>query len=377
MKVGIITFHFAHNQGAVLQCYALQSVLKKMGHDVKVINYCPSYHTIRYCWKKNPFAMAYYSFKKLKNNSMITRLHQMARSFAKGIYFTLFQTFKVREKNFTAFVNKNLSLSEKYKTLRSLRKNSPKYDVYISGSDQLWNPDLVDGTFDPAYFMDFGNDRVKRITYAVSLKEKYTVEEKKKLQELCSTIDAISLREKNNAMDEILNGQYTVCIDPTLLLNCEDYSDVIAPKSIDEPYIFVYGFETSSNLVEAVRAISNELGIRVINGSPERIKLNNVENLYDYGPDEFLNYIKNAQFVVTNSFHGTAFSIIYNKQFVTVAHSTRGRRMIDLLEKLGLSGRLWQNCECDWRSQIDYTDVNKKRVPLKEKSLDYLRENLK
>jgi len=376
MKIGIITFHFAHNQGAVLQCYALQNALNKMGYDAGVIDYCPSYHTIRYSAKRNPFVMAYYSFKKQKNKGCIIRFYQTARAFAKGVYLTAMQTYKLREKNFSNFINKNLNLSDSYKTIKSLRKNPPKYDAYISGSDQLWNPDLVDGTFDPAYFLDFGESDVKKITYAVSLKENYTEKEKQKMQQFCKAIDAISAREKNNTLDEVLNGEYTVCIDPTLLLSMEDYADIISEKAEDKPYVFVYGFESTDNMINAVKSISNELGIRVVNGSPERVKLSNAENLYDYGPDEFLSYIKNAQFVVTNSFHGTAFSIIYNKQFVTVAHTTRGRRMVDLLEKLGLSDRLWQNSKCNWKCEINYSDVNEKRAVLKEQSLNYLRKNL-
>ena len=233
------------------------------------------------------------------------------QSFCKRYLFDAYSEIQKREENFETFTSANLPLSKRYKTLKALKKNPPAYDVYISGSDQLWNPELVDGAFDPAYFLDFGNSR--KITYAVSMKEKYTVVEKENLKSLVNILDAVSIREKNETLDEITNGEYTVSIDPSLLLDAEDYEEALAETCEKEPYIFVYGFQSTTDIINAVDTISNEMGIKVINGSPEKIKLKNAENIYDYAPDKFLSYIKNAQFIVTNSFHGTAFSIIYKK----------------------------------------------------------------
>ena len=376
MKIGIITFHFAHNQGAVLQCYALQKFLKKLGHDAEVIDYCPSYHTNRYSSKRNPFIMASDTLKKNENLKIQKRLYKAARSFAKGIYISVTGVYKLREKKFGDFAKRNFNLSRKYKTLKELQKNPPECDVYISGSDQLWNPELVNNGFDGAYFLDFGADDVKRITYAVSLKEHYTLEEKDEIQMYCKNIDVISSREKSETLDDLLGENYTVCIDPTLLLEKEDFADAENEIEEKEPYIFVYGFETTSNIVEAVNVISKETGFRVVNGSPDRIKLVNVTNLCNYGPGEFLSYMKNADFVITNSFHGTAFSLIYNKKFVTVAHTTRGRRMTELLAKVGLSDRIWADC-CDWKKEIDYMAAEQKIKELKNYAAEYLAKSLK
>ncbi len=376
MKTGIITFHFAHNQGAVLQCYALQKALGEMGHEASVINYCPVYHTVRYSAIRNPFLMAKQSYNKMKNRKITVRIYNMARNFAKGIYINIKKTYVLREENFSRFINKNLNLSDKYKTLDALRKNPPKYDAYVSGSDQLWNPELMDGAFDPAYFLDFGAGDIRKITYAVSLKESYTNDEKKVMKKLCENLDAVSIREENATADEVLNGDYTVCIDPTLLFGMEDYEEVISEKTEDKPYIFVYGFQTSDEIIEAVNKISQELGVRVINGSPDRINIKGVEKVYNYGPDEFLSYIKNAEVVITNSFHGTAFSLIFKKKFVTISHTTRGKRMIELLGKLGLSDRIWGNSECDWNKDIDYAEAGKKLEELKAEAFDYLKKNL-
>ena len=376
MNVGIITFHFAHNQGAVLQCYALQKALTKMGHDVKVIDYCPGYHTIRYSSAPNPFSMAILGYKKEKNRKFTSRMRHMVRKFAKGIYINTTKKYKGREQNFSRFTKEHLNLTNKYKTIKALRKNPPLLDAYVSGSDQLWNPELVNGFFDPAYFLDFGSKDIRKITYAVSLKESYTEQEKQSMKMLCENLDAICAREKNSVADELFEQNYTVCVDPTLLFDMEDYESITSKETEEEPYIFVYGFQTSETMVEAITVISKELGIRVINGSPERVMIKDATNAYDYGPDVFLSYIKNAQFVITNSFHGTAFSVIFKKKFVTVAHTTRGKRMTELLEKLELSGRIWRNAECDWRSEVDYTQADKKRNELKIQAKDYLNKNL-
>ncbi len=376
MKIGIITFHFAHNQGAVLQCYALQQVLDEMGHEVKVINYCPKYHTMRYQAKRDPFFMAYLSWKNTRKSSLPVRFYNSARSFAKGIYVNLKNTYQLREQNFSHFANEYLNLSEMYKTIKSLRNNPPAYDAYVSGSDQLWNTDLVDGTFDPAYFLDFGGKDIRKITYAVSLKESYTEKEKQSMKQLCKNLDAVSIREESEIATDVLNGEYTVCIDPTLLLGAEKYEEATSKTAEKKPYIFVYGFQNTKGLHEAVSIISKELGVRVINGSPERIKLAEAEKSYNYGPDMFLSYIKNAEYVITNSFHGTAFSLIFKKNFVTVAHTTRGKRMTELLSKLGLAGRIWNGPACNWKEEIDYADVDKKREELREQAIDYLKKNL-
>ena len=378
MKTGIITFHFVHNQGAVLQCYALQTALKKLGHDASVIDYRPRYHAARYAARKNPFALASNNWKKHCDQTVLHKAYHAARGFARGIISCIKAPDQLREENFDRFVSKHLIQTECFSSLARLRKAAPKMDAYISGSDQLWNPDLLDGSMDPAYFLDFGGDEVKRITYAVSLKQGYNDQEKIAIKKMCERIDFLSTREHSETLDEVLDRSYHVCVDPTLLLDQEDYRPLESENSEKEPYIFVYGFETSDGICEAVKLISEELGLRVINGSPDKIKLGaGITTAENYAPDQFLSYIKNAEFVVTNSFHGTAFSIIYGKQFVTVPHSTRGKRMIELLHKLGLSGRLWGEESFSWKTPVDHDTAREKMAQLRAESLDYLKGSLK
>lgn len=377
-KAGIITFHFAHNQGAVLQCYALQTYLSKLGHAVSVINYRPPYHTVKYSAWKNPFLVARSNWKRNSKKRLDKRLIMAARGFARGIIANIKRTDSLADQKFNAFIEKYLTQTKLYTSLEELKLDPPKMDAYISGSDQLWNPELLDYCFDPAYFMDFGFENTKRITYAVSLKEHYCESEKNQLKKLCSKIDGLCIREGNEDLVQTLGGDVKVCIDPTLLLDKQDYEPLESEKKVNEPYVFVYGFETTDQINEAVKTIADKLNLKVINGSPKRIKLSgDCRKIYNYSPDEFLSYINHADYVVTNSFHGTAFSIIYKKKFVVVPHTSRGRRMTELLAKLGIANRIWRDASCPWESDIDYRALSEKLEMLRDNSKTYLEQNLK
>lgn len=376
MKIGIITFHFACNYGAVLQCYALQTYLEKLGNEVEVINYRPSYHTVRYEPWKNPFVVANSNLKRNKNKNIGKKICLYCRGLARAICESVKQTDKGRFVLFNNFTEKYLNQTRKYTSIQQLRKNPPEDDLYISGSDQLWNPMLLDFSFDEAYFLKFGDQKVKRVTYAVSLKEKYTEEEKANLVSLSQELNQICIREHNLEYEKLVNKPVDVCVDPTLLLDSSAYREVEAGRLVQEPYVFVYGFESSEELDKAVKETSEKLGLKVINGSPNRIRLSGgCDTVFNYGPSEFLSYIKYADFVVTNSFHGTAFSIIYHKQFEVVPHSTRGRRMTELLQKLDLSNRIWSETRCNCEDIIDYTFVEEKRENLMNCAYEYFQRS--
>lgn len=373
MKVDIITFHFTSNCGGVLQCWALQKYLDNNGHEAHIINYRPRYHTIRYDELKNPFVYVKYYRKQYTHFSFPKRVMLACRSFARCVYLDCNRAERNTARLFRSFIESNLHLTKEYSTLIELQKNPPAADAYITGSDQLWNPDLLDGAFDSAYFLDFGNDTVQRISYAVSTGRTLTEKECMGLKDLCGRLNAVSIREYNDTLIKSLDRNVQICIDPTLLLNAEDYRVLESDHTESEPYIFVYGFEDSEQLHEAVQKAASKFRVRIINGSPHRIKLKgNVVNFRECGPAEFLTLIKNAQFVVTNSFHGTVFSIIYKKNFITVPHKTRGSRMAELLEKLGLNNRLWGSTVFSDESSIDYEGVYRKLDCLRDHSEKYL-----
>ena len=372
MKVGIITFHFVSNQGGVLQAYALQTYLEKNGYDTSIINYRPGYHTIRYKANKNPFAYSKWYWKKFADRHTLKRIQLTLRSFVRCLYMNYKHTDREVERLFADFTNKNLHETEIYTSLKGLKKNPPKLDAYVSGSDQLWGPDLLNLEFDPAYFLNFG-EALPKITYAVSTGRDLTSEELSKLRGLSEDLTAVSLREYNESTIKAVGKDVHICIDPTLLLDASDYANVENKLLESDSYIFVYGFETNEDIKQAIGIASKKYECKIINGSPNRIKLDgDIVELRDYGPDRFLSLIKNAQCVVTNSFHGTAFSIIYKKEFITVAHSTRGRRMVELLNKVELNYRLWGDSQFSIEKCIDWEAAYEKLSILRKGSSEYL-----
>ena len=373
MKVGIITFHFVSNQGGVLQAYASQKFIEKSGHEASIIDYRPGYHTVRYASRKNPFTYTEQYWKKFQNRFAIKRVLLTVRSFARCMYMNIMHTDDGVVAAYEKFVKENLHLTRQYKSLKQLISDPPQLDAYVTGSDQLWNPEILDYKFDSAYFLPFGDKKIPKVAYAVSTGKNLTAKEEGQLKELAMDLTAVSLREFNESTVTAIGKDVHICIDPTLLLDESDYASVESKSVETEPYIFVYGFETTNEIKQAITLAMKKYSCKVINGSPHRIKLDgNVVNLRNYGPDLFLTLIKNASCVVTNSFHGTAFSIIYKKDFITVPHSTRGKRMVELLGKLNLLQRLWGTDVFSFEESIDWGFVYEELYILRKHSADYL-----
>lgn len=373
MKIGILTFHFAFNQGAVLQCYALQTFLERQGHEAVVIDYRPGYHTVMHAAWRNPFAYAAVFWKKFRSRNLLVRSYLTARSFVRCMGWNLLMVDGKNQTAFRKFVAEHLRLTREYTSLKQLQSFPPELDAYISGSDQVWNPDLLGQEFDPAYFLDFGPREVRRLTYAVSLGKRMYIHNLLKMNELCKNIDALSLREANTEALAVIGRDVHICVDPTFLLDAADYASAESTDVEEEPYIFAYGFETNDALRQAVSLAVAKYHCRIINGSPKWLKLSgDVVKLTGYGPDRFLTLIKHSACVITNSFHGTAFSIIYRKDFITVPHTTRGKRMTELLGRLGLSSRLFGSADFSLDTPLDYDAVGAKLRILRAHSAEYL-----
>lgn len=372
MKIGIITFHFVSNHGAVLQSFATQRFLEKQGYQAEIIDYRPKYHTVRYLGHKNPIMYAMWYWKRYEQKGILRRIMLTTRSFFRCILFNVTQTDKKTACEFSRFITLHLHLSKRYESFQQLQKDPPLDDVYISGSDQLWNPDVLNHSFDPVYFLNFGRKGIPRIAYAVSIGKQYNNAELNQLHEYCKDLTAISLREYNTKAINAIGKDVHICIDPTLLLEANDYEELESANNTDQPYIFVYGFQSNNEILEAIELAKKHYQCHIINGSPHRINVPDAESVKDYGPDKFLALIKYARCVVTNSFHGTAFSIIYRKEFITVLHSTRGERMAQLLEKLNLKKRLWGDPGFSFDDSLDYDEVFTILSKLQNQSKEYL-----
>lgn len=359
-KIGVITFHSAHNYGAMLQVYALQNKIND--NEVKIINY-----------RNKKIDGNYKVFKPLKGKLLVD-----GKQIVKDIY--LYRKNIKRYRNFESYMNQKLSLTDKYDSENNLRVNPPKFDIYITGSDQVWNPNIV-GKVSDAYTLNFGSKNVKRISYAASIgssniKEKYIEDYKNKLEK----IDYISVREEDakKALQGIIDKPIEVVLDPTLLLTREEWNEEIKNcEKENEKYILAYVVQENEEYRKIVNYLSKVTGLKVIHFE-KRNKYDNVlRSAYTEGPQEFVNLIKNAEYVVATSFHATVFSIIFNKKFFIVPHSETGSRVTNLLKKLRVEDRVFYNLEdfkkIDYNFETDWNVVERILEKERQKSINWLK----
>ncbi len=388
-KVGILTFHFPYNCGALLQCAALQTVLTREGADVKIVNYRPWYHRNRYTPFKNPVYFAGRRMsEKVENDNGIKKGVRGLKGFVKTVMsWKNYKRMMPQEKKFKSFEDRFLKETKVYRTFEELKADEPGMDLYIAGSDQLWNPQITDKKFDPVYFLNFAGKDARRITYAVGANFDTLPGAEKDLPPLLEGLSAISLRETKvrdavaAAMPE--GTELREDVDPTLLLDKEDYAPLTSKEELEkEPYIFTYSMpnDTQGKVNNAAKLLSEKTGLKVIDASGNPTKANmSVPDHRVCGPDEFLWYMEHAQYVITNSFHGTAFAVIFRKQFAVIPHSQTGNRAMELLAKL----RLEKRC-CTSGNQasvrvlepVDYETAEPEIIKYRESSLEYLKRYL-
>ena len=328
-SVGIITFFNANNFGAVLQCYALFKQLEKEGHSAYVMDFkdpafANSYRIFRI--SKNPFT----TFESLV--SIPTKLH--------------------RKNRFDEFRNDFFKYSKDFESL----------DYYVCGSDQIWNFDITKGC-NPVYFGAYTPDVNKRVSYAASIGKSYiNKNEEQEIGKYINQLSRISVREDEarEALSKITDKSIYVVPDPTILLEKEDWDLIISNRMENKPYLLVYSIFKDESLYRLAESISSLMGLRIVEVSLSWIKKKQKQIVYydDVGPKEFLNLIKFSNYVVTDSFHGTVFSIIFNKQFYTIPPSQLSSRTNTLLRHVGLeyqAVKIGQHYKLD---SIDYSIVN-------------------
>ncbi|WP_026691501.1 polysaccharide pyruvyl transferase family protein [Alteribacter aurantiacus] len=356
--VGIITYHRAINYGAILQVYALQQKIKVLGKECHVIDYINDHIENQYRPK---------SIKEVRSFKQL------------GAYFLIYRNRNARYYKFLDFLNNFIELSVECRNSSDIAAIEARYTNFITGSDQVWNPKL--NGEDMTYLLDFTKNNSKKNAYAASfgtesLPEKYV----DKFSELLSGFNKILVREKQavNIVNGITNKEAKVVLDPTLLLSQEEWNQIIPQNKRSRKYIFVYAFSGTKNIEKLAMKISEKYGYEILwltYGYEQSSKIKYIKNA---GPLEFLTLIKNAEFVITNSFHGTAFSINFNKQFYIEYLSdkyevnSRLENIVDLFE-------LDQNILNDKSvenplNQIDYKRINKKLDLNRKESIALLYE---
>ena len=361
MKIGILTFHIAQNYGAVLQCYALQETLKSLGHEVEVIDYRPDYLVIPYKWfdihhfiSKNPITFC----KKLFSETSMLRCRYLR--------YTAFRNFCIH----------NLNLSAKVLN----RRIPEKYDVYIMGSDQIWNPKITHG-FDSVYFgyLGFSKGNKKYIAYAASMEAKEIDQQSQNFyKSALNNFNAISVRENQLGilLKPLTDKNVEVVIDPTLLADSNVWTKIIKKPTINQKYVLVYQTRVHDRTLQIANNVAKQIGATVIEVASYIYKSKHV--LQTVSPEEFLGLVKYASCIVTTSFHGTAFSVIFKRPFYCL-RLTDGRdtRSESLLTSIGLIERMINPNIFPKFTEIDYNEsFCKKIINVRKLSMHYLKTSL-
>lgn len=329
MIIKTITCQKVNNHGATLQVYALMHYLELLGNDVEIIDYIPE--------RFNHFRPFVCSTEKYAKNIILKTAYICAKFPSRLAEYLKYKN-SLRKTNFENFWNKYYHLTKCYKTFDELKNNPPEADLYIAGSDQIWNTMMENGK-DPAYYLQFVKNGI-RATYAASFSVSEIPDElKNQTKAFIESIDYVSVREKSalKILDDLEIKDACVVLDPVFLLSREEWDCVESKMEFDDKYILVYDFENS----DSVKSFSLQYA------KEHKVKIYSLYNsdycdkcFEDYGPDVFLLLIKNADFVVSNSFHATAFSVIYEKQFAVIKRQESiNSRMADLLDVFCINDR--------------------------------------
>lgn len=359
-KIGTITFHNSYNYGSVLQAFALQTYLKKEGYAPQIIDF--------------EYEKDYRQYRLFRT---YLYLHQ-PKSFFADLY-RLRRNIK-RKKNFKEFQKKYLNLtSHHYMSDDDMSNLNEKFDAFICGSDQIWNLECT-GEIVSAYFLGFVADDKLKIAYAPSIASNSFNGDREKLKELIGRLDYVSVREASTIKNVNVYTSKNVnnVVDPTLLLESSDYKKIEdVSNKLPEQYIFFYQLEDDEfKMAKWCKSLARKNNIPIIYIYKNKIHEFKKE-IYAYGvtPSEFLTLIDKATYIVTNSFHATVFSVIFEKKFCTFPTRNSSSRMRDLLENIGLGNRIWSN-SFEINEKIDYENVKNKLNNFSQNSKKYLKEAL-
>lgn len=345
MKIGILTFHRAINYGAVLQCFALYKTLLSMGNEVEIIDYRPWFiEKYRKLFEKKDFQSAGGGWGKLRY------LFSCA---------SLIFSKKKTVKKFDLFLSKNMRYSDKFKN----DNVSTNYDLIIFGSDQIWSPETCNG-LDSIYMGQFPKNNMKFISYAASVGKLETIQGKLAtvFHNNLNAFDTISVREENLHLflKHAYNIESNIVCDPSLLLQSKDYMQ-ISQECNEDNFVLLFDLTDDNKAYNFAKRIAHQLNAKVIElkavMNPFR-KRNYMRT--EISPEQFIGYINKARCIITNSFHATSFSIIFQKDFYTLKRNSNNERSRTLLSKVGLLERIVKTDEIVNYSPIDYISINSK-----------------
>lgn len=365
-RVAIMTWYTYHNYGTVLQASALYNKIRELGYSPDIINYLPR------------------GGSELKTPSvLVSEIKNKTKSIIKRNYNS-----QERIDLFLDYLNSHITETQPCNSYPELNDLSAKYDAFVCGSDQIWSP----LNFDEKYFLSFVKDDSKKIAYAPSLGTSKIENSivKERMSKLIKKFKHLSVREVagKELINSISSRKAEIVLDPTLLMKCnewDEYADVSASKKIEGEYIICYFLGDPDRYKSYVRSLSKQMNIPYYVIPVKKKEKKSAEVVpFEVGPREFLNLIKNAKYVCTDSFHGIAFAVNYNipfsvfKRFQDDDPRNQNSRIFSLLELLSLENRLVSPQE-KISEEIFYCDFSKSNNLLKDlrdKSLEYLKKSL-
>ena len=378
MKVGILTILNVNNYGAELQCCALYRKLQQLGYDAEVINYLFGIHPEHvFDGEKRTVPIPLKQLIKVKllpvAQNMFCMFHQKNK--------------RLRNKRFDEFHAKyNHLTSTVYPSVKSLYEAKFNYDVLCIGSDQVWN--YMKGYSLEPFFACFDKNNTKKITYASSIGlSSLSVEAEQVFKKELASFAYISVREQqaSEILEKLLNRKIDVVLDPTLILNKQEWIEVakydMCPK---EKYLLVYivTIKPCDYVLTLARHIAKQRNLKIVricrDAYPEHSG-SDVEEILTAGPSDFVGLFSKAEFVVTNSFHGTVFSINFSKPFYSVikSHHSTNSRLTSILKKLGLEDRIVPvGSQLPMISDIDFSDPSAKLEAERKLSIEYINKAL-
>ncbi len=360
-KYGIVThskyFNFV-NYGSMLQCYALQQTLNKLSVDNTVIDY------------RNDALLSMDVNNPLKNMRDVR--------FASRIGCLIsYPSIRKANKKFNAFWSEYYRKTDEVYTSENFNKLD--FDGYICGSDTIWDINESEG-FDRGFFADYECMLGKNnISYSPSVGDRpFTEMDREELTLMLENFKSISVREISNIgiLESCTNKKIVRTLDPTLLLECHEYEKITKESSYTKPYILLYSREYNSEMVKFADKLAQKYKLKVIEISLRIQNCFKHKMAYNTGVDEFLGLVKNAEYVITNSYHGAIFAMQFRREYYVFSRSGCSNKIQALLNLVGLDERLLTSADCEEQMKIDYNNVWDIIKIERQKSIEYLKTAL-
>ena len=367
-KASIITMHYIDNYGSVLQTLATQEVLSLMGYESEIVNYTRQNCT--YSFLKEKVFSSYRNCKDIRSFYPIAKMLE-----ARWCFKT-----KKRRKIFDTFRKKYINLSKEYPSSKELYDNPPTADVYITGSDQTWNCEYNGGILGE-YFLNYAPLNAKRIALSVSIGIEHIPEElAEDMAYYVKRYNGISVREESavTALKELGYNNAVHLIDPTLILSADEWTKLLNLKKMKKKFVFVYQLNFNKAMLSFTEQLAKDNNLEIVILTLEKCKNINFKHtiVKNCTPIQFLELIKNAEYVVTDSFHGTAFSFNFNKNVYVFNPPKYSTRLFSILKLLGSEFRLVNQESWKEIADIDYKNVNFVLAGERQKAKSFLLNNL-